>query len=63
MKDYKRYYPDAEIFATVLGSTNIDNQGQEGLELLYDKSLSGKTGKLSVVKDRLGRVVQEVSDA
>ena len=59
-QDYRRYYPEGEIMAHVLGFTNIDDQGQEGLELGYNQWLSGEQGKKWVIKDRLGRVISDV---
>lgn len=59
--EYHRYYPEGEITAHLLGFTNVDDEGQEGLELLYNHWLGGVQGKKKVVKDRLGRVVKEVS--
>ena len=59
-REYKRYYPAAEVTSHFIGFTNIDDQGQEGLELAYDKWLSGKPGKKRVLKDRLNRIVQDI---
>ncbi len=59
-REYRRYYPTGEVFAHVLGFTNIDDVGQEGLELAYDDTLRGIPGSKRVIKDRLGRVVQNV---
>lgn len=56
--EYRRYYPAAEVTAHVLGFTDIDDQGQEGLELTFNNWLSGKPGSKKVVKDRRGREVQ-----
>ena len=58
--EYKRYYPAAEVTAHILGYTNVDDQGQEGIELAYDKILRGKPGKKRVLKDRLGRIVRNI---
>ena len=58
--EYKRYYPAAEVTAHILGYTNVDDQGQEGIELAYDKILKGKPGKKRVLKDRLGRIVRNI---
>lgn len=52
--EYKRFYPDGEAMAHVVGFTNIDDRGQEGLELAYDRWLRGVSGRLRVKKDRLG---------
>ena len=56
-KGYKRYYPEGEAAAHIVGFTNIDDQGQEGLELAYDSWLRGVPGKTRVVKDRLGNTI------
>ncbi len=56
-KGYKRYYPEGEAAANIVGFTNIDDQGQEGLELAYDSWLRGIPGKTRVVKDRLGNTI------
>tara|TARA_R110002124_G_scaffold126348_1_gene285891 strand:+ start:9620 stop:11299 length:1680 start_codon:yes stop_codon:yes gene_type:complete len=56
----KRYYPSAEVVATLLGKTDIDDNGVEGIELYYNKSLKGTQGKQSVLKDRLGRTIKEL---
>lgn len=58
--EYRRYYPAAEVTSHVVGFTNIDDRGQEGLELAYDDWLSGRPGAKRVIKDRLGRIVEDV---
>lgn len=58
--EFRRFYPESEVSAHLLGFTNIDDQGQEGIELAYDDWLRGAPGKKSVLKDRLGRFVTEV---
>ncbi|MBV9576090.1 MAG: penicillin-binding protein 2 [Gammaproteobacteria bacterium] len=58
-QDYRRYYSEGETTAQVVGITNIDDQGQEGLELAYNQWLQGEPGKKWVVKDRLGRIISE----
>ena len=60
--EYKRYYPAAEVAAHVIGVTNVDDEGQEGIELAYNKALRGKSGKKRVLKDRLGRIVRDVEN-
>lgn len=55
-----RSYPQGEVTAHVLGFTNIDGEGQEGVELAFDEVLSGTPGSRRVIRDRLGRVVEEV---
>ena len=59
-QDYRRYYPEGEIAAQVIGFTNVDDQGQEGIELAYNTWLSGESGKKWVIKDRLGRMISEI---
>lgn len=58
--EYKRYYPEGEVTAHVLGFTNVDDQGQEGLELAYNEWLAGVSGKQLVIKDRIGRVISKL---
>ncbi len=60
-KEYKRFYPEGEVMAHVVGLTNVDDQGQEGLELAYNKQLSGQDGVRRVIKDRLGHVIKDMS--
>lgn len=60
LREYRRYYPTSEVTGHLLGFTNIDDQGQEGLELAYDYWLRGETGSKRVVQDRLGRVIEDV---
>ena len=59
-REYRRYYPAGEVAAHVLGFTNIDDAGQEGLELAYDEWLRGESGRKMVIKDRLGRTIKHV---
>lgn len=54
---YKRYYPEGEVASQVLGYTNVDDQGQEGMEFAYNLWLSGKKGKQEVIQDLKGHVV------
>ncbi|MBN2689899.1 MAG: penicillin-binding protein 2 [Gammaproteobacteria bacterium] len=56
-REFQRFYPDAEVTSHVLGFTNIDDKGQEGLELAYNSWLEGETGLRRVLKDRLGHVI------
>jgi cell division protein FtsI (penicillin-binding protein 3) len=58
-QDYKRVYPEGEASAHVVGFTNFEESGQEGIELAFNKQLSGKEGSRRVIKDRLGRVVED----
>ena len=59
-REYRRYYPAGEVAAHVLGFTNIDDVGQEGLELAYNDWLRGESGRKMVIKDRLGRTIKHV---
>ena len=59
-REYRRYYPGAEVFAHVLGFTDIDDQGQEGLELAFDHWMKGTAGRKRVIRDGLARVVKDV---
>lgn len=61
-KEYKRQYPEGEPAAHIVGFTNVEDHGQEGMELAFDKDLAGKPGQRRVIKDRLGRVVEEVGN-
>ncbi len=60
LREYRRYYPAGEVAGHVLGFTDIDDHGQEGMELAYDYWLAGETGTKRVLKDRLGRVMEDV---
>ena len=59
-REYRRYYPAGEVAAHVIGFTNIDDVGQEGIELAYDEWLRGHPGSKRVIKDRLGHTVEDV---
>ncbi|MGO3216598.1 MAG: peptidoglycan D,D-transpeptidase FtsI family protein [Halomonas sp.] len=59
-REYKRYYPAGEVAAQLLGVTNVDDIGQEGLELSYQSYLAGHPGQRRVIKDRRGRLVREL---
>ena len=59
-QEYKRYYPAGEVTSHLIGFTNIDDVGQEGLELAYDYWLKGSPGLKRVLKDSLGRTVQDI---
>ncbi len=60
-REYKRFYPAGEVTTHILGFVNLDEQGQEGLELAYNAWLVGKPGTVKVLKDRRGEVVKELS--
>jgi cell division protein FtsI (penicillin-binding protein 3) len=62
IKEYKRLYPEGEAAAHIVGFTNVEDQGQEGVELVFQKQLSGKAGSRRVIKDRLGRIVEAVGE-
>lgn len=59
-EDYRRYYPEGEVTSHVVGFTNVDDHGQEGIELGYNGWLQGEQGKKWVIKDRLGRIISDV---
>lgn len=59
-REYKRYYPAGEVAAHLVGFTGIDDNGQEGLELTFDSWLSGTPGSRRVIKDRQGRIVEDL---
>ncbi|MBD5770420.1 peptidoglycan D,D-transpeptidase FtsI family protein [Marinomonas colpomeniae] len=59
-KEYKRFYPAGEVASHVVGFTNIDDKGQEGVELAYDKALEGEPGRRSYVKDLRGNIIRGV---
>ena len=61
-KEYKRQYPEGEAAAHVVGFTNVEDKGQEGIELTFNKDLAGRNGSRRVIKDRLGRVVEAVGE-
>ena len=61
-KEYKRQYPEGEAAAHVVGFTNVEDLGLEGVELTFQQQLSGQSGSRRVIKDRLGRVVEDVRD-
>ncbi len=59
-REYKRYYPEGETTAHVVGFTNVEDRGQEGIELALNRDLAGQAGHRRVIKDNLGRVVEDV---
>ncbi len=61
-KEYKRQYPEGEAAAHVVGFTNVEDNGQEGVELMFNKELVGRPGLRHVIKDRLGRAVEDVGE-
>lgn len=61
-KEYKREYPEGVAAAHVVGFTNVEDSGQEGVELTFNNMLAGRAGSRRVIKDRLGRVVEDVGE-
>ena len=59
-QEFKRYYPESDSISQLLGFTNVDDQGLEGIELAYQDWLMGIVGKKRVIKDRVGRVIEEL---
>ncbi len=59
-REYRRYYPGSDYFAHLIGFTDIDDRGQEALELAFNDQLAGKPGSRRVIKDRLGHIVEDV---
>jgi cell division protein FtsI (penicillin-binding protein 3) len=59
-REYRRYYPAGEAMAHVLGFTDVDDVGREGIELAYQEHLAGRAGSRRVIKDRLGEIVEDV---
>jgi cell division protein FtsI (penicillin-binding protein 3) len=59
-KEYKRFYPAGHVAAHILGFTNVEDKGQEGIERAQQKALGGVTGSRRVIKDRLGRIVEDI---
>jgi cell division protein FtsI (penicillin-binding protein 3) len=63
VREYKRKYPEGEAATHVVGFTNVEDHGQEGIELAYEKDLLGRAGTRRVIKDRLGRVVEDIGES
>nr|NDG61212.1 penicillin-binding protein 2 [Betaproteobacteria bacterium] len=61
-REYKRYYPEGDTAAHVVGFTNVEDSGQEGIELSREKSLAGVSGSRVVIRDRLGRIIEDVRE-
>lgn len=60
LTEYRRFYPAGEVTSHIIGFNNIDDQGQEGVELAYEHVLKGKPGRKRVIKDLTGRVVKDI---
>ena len=58
-REFKRHYPEGAAHAHVIGFTNVEDRGQEGIELAHERLLAGRAGSRRVIKDRLGRVVED----
>jgi len=63
VREYKRKYPEGEAATHVVGFTNVEDKGQDGIELAHQKDLAGRDGTRRVIKDRLGRVVEDIGDS
>lgn len=61
-REYRRYYPAGEVAGHLIGFTNIDDRGQEGLELAYDNWLTGESGAKRVIKDGRRKIVEDVEN-
>src|SRR5207237_3470227 len=59
-REYRRYYPAGEVTAHLIGFTDVDNKGQEALELAFESTLTGKAGSRRVIKDRRGHIIEDV---
>ncbi|WP_231878845.1 penicillin-binding protein 2 [Oleiphilus sp. HI0125] len=59
-REYKRFYPAGEVASHIVGFSNIDEKGQEGIELAYDEWLTGREGKRRVLKNRAGQVIKDL---
>lgn len=59
-KEYKRFYPQGEVTTHVVGFTNVEDAGQESMELAQQKTLVGQPGSRRVIKDRLGHIVEDI---
>ncbi|MDN5754028.1 MAG: penicillin-binding protein 2, partial [Nitrosospira sp.] len=59
-REFRRYYPAGELTAHMLGFTDVDDKGQEGIELAWQNELAGKSGSRRVIRDRKGRIVEDV---
>lgn len=59
-REYRRFYPAGEVTAHIVGFTNVDGEGQEGMELAYEQILSGEHGRKLVMRDRVGRTISHI---
>ncbi len=58
-REFKRHYPEGPTSAHVVGFTNVEDRGQEGVELAHERELAGRAGSRRVIKDRLGRIIED----
>ena len=58
-KEYKRFYPEAEVTSQVVGFTSVEDAGQDGMELAQQKTLAGTVGSRRVIEDRMGRIIED----
>ncbi len=63
VREYKRKYPEGEAATHVVGFTSVEDKGQEGIELAHQTELAGRDGTRRVIKDRLGRVIEDIGDS
>ncbi len=61
-KEYRRQYPEGSAVAHIVGFTDVEDKGQEGMERTFNAQLAGRTGSRRVIRDRLGRVVESIGD-
>ena len=61
--EFRRKYPEGEAAAHVVGFTDVENRGQEGIELAFQSDLVGRKGSRRVIRDRLGRVIEDIGDS
>jgi cell division protein FtsI (penicillin-binding protein 3) len=59
-REYRRYYPAGEVTAHLIGFTDVDDKGQEALELAFEQRLAGKPGSRRVIKDRRGHIIEDI---
>lgn len=60
--EYKRFYPESEITSQILGFTNVDHKGKEGIELAFDEVLQGKNGHKKIITDLYGREIEFIEE-
>ncbi|PZQ36570.1 Cell division protein FtsI [Pseudomonas putida] len=60
LEEFRRFYPAGDVTAHMVGFTDLDDHGREGVELAYDEWLAGVPGKRQVIKDRRGRLIKDI---